>query len=162
MHYSKLAKFYYCKKVGVTEGAVEIWINIHLAREIPWWHDTCEPHRHHEWQPFVMTIEELGCVLSHRSAYLPRDTWTSIRGWPTPYPSVYLLSDVRYHSSWQLSKLLSLQDPIISYASIHNQSCSLGPDDQSSIDTDGATTFRALNMKTDHSQPFHPVFSTFP
>jgi hypothetical protein len=123
--------------VGVTEGVVEIWINIHLAREIHWWHDTCEPHRHHEWQPFVMTIKESGCVVSHPSAYLPCDTWTSIRGWPTPYPIVYPLSDVRYRWSWQLSKLLSLQDPIIFYASVHNQSCSPGPDDQSSIDTDG-------------------------
>jgi hypothetical protein len=26
----------------------------------------------------------------------------------------------------------------------------------------GATTFRAPNMKTFHSQPSHPVFSTFP
>jgi hypothetical protein len=57
----------------IYEGLVDIQINIHLAREITWEHDTREPRRHHEWPPFTMTIKESGQILPHPSACLPRD-----------------------------------------------------------------------------------------
>jgi hypothetical protein len=41
-------------------------------------------------------------------------------------------------------------------------SCSLGPDDRSSIDTGGGYHLGALNLTSDHSQHSHPVFPTFP
>jgi hypothetical protein len=57
----------------IYEGVMEIQINIHLAREITWQHDTRESWRHHKWTPFAMTIKESGRVLSHPSACLPSD-----------------------------------------------------------------------------------------
>jgi hypothetical protein len=44
----------------ISEGVVEIQINIHLAREITRQHDTYEPQRQHEWSPFGMTIKDSG------------------------------------------------------------------------------------------------------
>jgi hypothetical protein len=46
---------------------MEIQINSNLVREITRQHDTREPYRHHEWPPFVMSIKELGQVLSRPS-----------------------------------------------------------------------------------------------
>jgi hypothetical protein len=132
------------------------------AREITSQHDTRETQRHHEWPPFMMTIEELGQVLPHPSVVFHAITSTGIRGWSKHYPIVHPLCKVRYHPTRRSSKLLSLWDPIIMYASVHNQSCSSVPDDRCSIDTSGATTFRALNIKTYQSYPSHLVFSTFP
>jgi hypothetical protein len=59
--------------LSISEGVVEIWINIHLAKEITWQHDTRETRRHNEWPRFVMIIKESGQVLPHPSACLPRD-----------------------------------------------------------------------------------------
>jgi hypothetical protein len=69
------------KPSPISEGATEIQINIHLARELTWQHDTCGSRRHHEWPPFVMTIKESGRVLHHPSACLPHDNSMGIRWW---------------------------------------------------------------------------------
>jgi hypothetical protein len=55
---------------------VEIRINSHLTRKISWQHDTHEPHRHHEWPPFVITIKESGWVLPHPSTVFHAKTST--------------------------------------------------------------------------------------
>jgi hypothetical protein len=86
-----------------------IRINLHLSREQ---HDTRESRRQHESQQFAMTIKELGWVLPHPSARLPRDTVIGIRGCPVHYPSVHPVGVVGYHPTQQLYKLLSLEDPI--------------------------------------------------
>jgi hypothetical protein len=121
----------------ISESVVEIRTNIHLAREKPDNTTYAWSRGPYVWQQFVMIIKVLGWVLPHPSACLPHDTSTGIRGWPTHYYNVYPLSNVGYRPTWRPYKLLSLWDPIILYASVHNQSCSLGPDDQSSIETAG-------------------------
>jgi hypothetical protein len=75
----------------------------------------------------------------------------------SPYPSVIFHAKISIGSSWvarilsqyhpwstvgcrlthQLSKLLSLRDPWILYAPVHNQSCSSGSDGRSSINSGG-------------------------
>jgi hypothetical protein len=75
-------------------------------------------------------------------------TSTGFRGWPTHYPSVHPLSKIGYHPTQQSLKLLSLRNPIISYATVHNQclflkaqlTCSL-------IDTGGGYDLRSSEHK---------------
>jgi hypothetical protein len=95
------------------------------------------------------------------SACLPRDTSTGIRGWPPHYPNVHPLSMVGCRPTLRSLKLLSLWDTIILYASVHNQSCSPGSDDRSSIDTDRGYHLRP-NIKTHHSPPFPSCILHFP
>jgi hypothetical protein len=55
------------------------------------------------------------------SASLPRDTSTGIHGWHPHYPTVHLLGMVGCHTTQRPLKLLSLCDPQITYAPLHNQ-----------------------------------------
>jgi hypothetical protein len=138
----------------ITEGFSEIQIDIHLTREITWQYDTRELRRHHEWPPFVMTINKSGWILPHPSAVLHVITSTGICGWQKLYPIVHLWSEVRYHPTQRSLKLLILWDPIISYASVHNQSCSPVPDDRSSIDTGGGYHIRSSKYENRPLSPF--------
>jgi hypothetical protein len=76
----------------ISEGVAEIRINSHLVREITWQHDTCEPHRYHEWPPFALTIKESS--RPHRTL-VPSSTWKPrrvIRGGLNTIP----MSSVKY------------------------------------------------------------------
>jgi hypothetical protein len=42
----------------ISEGIVETWVNLNLARVITWQHNTHRPRRHPEWQQFMTTIKE--------------------------------------------------------------------------------------------------------
>jgi hypothetical protein len=148
----------------ISDGVTVIWINIHLAWEITWQHDTLESRRHHEWPPLTMTIKELGRVLPHPSACLTRDNldehpWvahtlsqcTSIK-WGKVSSNSVTVDATKFagpHKSY-------MHQYIINAGSSGPNQC--GPE----LTHVGATTFGALNIKTGHSHPSHPVFSTFP
>jgi hypothetical protein len=73
----------------ISEGVVDIRINMHHARDKIWQHDTCEPHRHHECPQFMMTIKELS--QTHRTLVqvfhaIPHRA--SVGGPHTIYPNV--------------------------------------------------------------------------
>jgi hypothetical protein len=148
----------------ISKGVAEIRINSHLAREITWQHDTRGPRRQHEWPPFTMTIKEPGLVPPHPSTIYHVKTSTSS---PWVAWTLSLLSSVKrgkLSSNSATVKLLSLRNPHKSRMRQYKIKAyfNRAQPTRSLIDTGGATTFRAPNMKIDHSHPFHPVFSTFP
>jgi hypothetical protein len=96
----------------ISEGVVEIWINIHLAREITWQHDTRKPWRHHEWPPFALTIKESGWVLPHPIACLSCYNLVGPPWVAHTLSQCTSVREVRHRPTRWPSKLLSLQDPI--------------------------------------------------
>jgi hypothetical protein len=129
----------------IYEGVMEIWINSHLAREITWQHDTCEPWRQHEWPPFMMTIKDLGQVLPHPSVVF--HTKTSL-GSPWVARTLSLLSSVKWgklSSNSVTVELLSLRDPNNSHMRryIINAYCNKAQPMRSLIDKGGGYHLRS-------------------
>ncbi len=146
----------------IFKGVADIRINIYLTREITWQHDTREPRRQHEWPPFAMTIKE--------------------SSWVLPHPSAIFHASVSADTSW-VAQTLSHCTPmkrgkVSSNSSTHEATKFVGPHKSHmrqyiinlvhrgqmigpQSTQAGATTFEAPNIKTYHSQPSWPVFSTF-
>jgi hypothetical protein len=61
---------------------------------------------------------------------------------------------VEYLPTQQPLKLQSLWDAIIPYASVHNKSCSSGPDDRSSIDPGGGYHLQSSEHENKSLSPF--------
>jgi hypothetical protein len=147
----------------ISEGGADIWINVTLqGKNLTTWNR--EPRRQRKWPPFTMTMKELS--QTHR-ILVPSSTWKPRRvvcGWPEHYLNVIREVQWGCHPTQRLSKLLRLRDPInpLCASTQLNTCCNRAQPTWSLIDTGEATTFEAPNMKTDHSQPPHPVFSTFP
>jgi hypothetical protein len=148
----------------IFKGAVEIRINSHLVREITWQHDTCEPHRYHEWPPFSLTIKESGRVLSHPSVVF--HTKTSM-GNPWAARTLSQCTPVKQgkiSSNSMTVKLLSLREPInpVCVSTQLSACCNRAQSTRSSTDTGGGYHLGAPNLTSDHSQPSYPVFPIFP
>jgi hypothetical protein len=110
----------------MTEGVAEIRINIHMwAMKAPWVAMVHDDYQRIKLDP------------PYPSVGLPRDTAMSIRECPPHYPIVHPLNMVGCRPTQWLSKQLCLQDPITQYAPVHNQSCSPGLVDRSSIGIGG-------------------------
>jgi hypothetical protein len=81
----------------MSESAMEIRINFKPCKD----NHLTTRHSRDTKTPRVATfhdvIKESGWVLRHPSARLPRDTLTSIRGWPMHYPNVHTGGMVGYH-----------------------------------------------------------------
>jgi hypothetical protein len=144
---------------SISEGVKEIRINSHLVREITWQHDTREPHKNHEWPPFTLTIKESGRVLHHPSAIFhvktlmgsPWVTWTLSQCTP--------VKQGKTSSNSTTINLLSLWDPNKSHMLQYTaQWTTVAVLNQHK----GGYHLGALNLTSDHSQHFHPVFLTFP
>jgi hypothetical protein len=94
------------------------------------------------------------------STHMPQ--WTH-RGWPKHYPIIHPWSEVRYHPTRRHMKLLSLGIPYVPYALVHFKCLFIRTQPtRSLIDTGGGYHLGALNIRSDHSPSFHPVFSIFP
>jgi hypothetical protein len=97
------------------------------------------------------------------SAALPRDTSLGIRGWHPHYHSVtqevqwdvVQLNDCRSYYVYRIPINLIC---ISTQLNLVHQGQMIGPQ----LTQAGATTIRASNMKTNHSQPSHPIFPTLP
>jgi hypothetical protein len=147
----------------ISEGVPKIQINSHLSREITWQHDTREPWRQHDWPPFAMTITESGPVVPRPGADFQVKT---SMGSPWVAWTLSLLSSVKQGKvssnsvTFEATKFVGLHiSCMLQY--ISNACCNGSQPTRSLINTSGATTFGAPNMKRDHSHSFPYVFSTF-
>jgi hypothetical protein len=111
----------------------------------------------------VITVKELGQVLPHPNACLPRNISMGIYGWPTHYPSVHPLSKVGYRPTRRPSKILSLRDPIITYALVHDQRLFLRAQPTwSLIDTGEGYHLRSSEHENRPLSPFPSGILQFP
>jgi hypothetical protein len=146
----------------ISEGVAEIRINIHLAREIIWQHDTRGSQRHHEWPRFTMTIKESSrthLTLVHAFHVIPHRA--SVGGPRTiSYTSVRYSRVLSNSMTVEATMFVGLHKPRMRYYII--KAWSTRPNRRGPWSAQAeATTFRTPNMKIDHSHPSHPVFSTF-
>jgi hypothetical protein len=148
----------------ISKGVVEIRINSHLAREIIWQHDTREPRRQHEWPPVTMTIKESGQVLPCPSVVFHVKNWP---GSPWVAQTLFLLSSMKRgkvssnSATVESTKFVGFHIACMRQYII-NTYCNRAQSTRSWINTGGATTFRASNMKTHHSPPFPSGILHFP
>jgi hypothetical protein len=151
------------KPSPMSEGVAEIRINIKPCKGINLitWHT--QAGGHHEWQQFTMWPKSrAGSYLALVPSSMRMPRWTH-HGWPEHDPIVYPWGEVRYHSTHWHTQLLSLGIPYVPYTSVHFKCLFIQIQlTRVLINTRGATTLKFWIYDTDHSQPFHPVFSIFP
>jgi hypothetical protein len=149
----------------ISKNVAEIRISIHLAREITWQHDTCEPRRQHEWLQFATTIKESGRVAPFPSVRLPHNsTRWAIRGWHLHNPGIhhYMRSEGSSNSA-TIEATKFARTPKFPYVLVHNQYLLIKNQPMRSlIDTGGGNYLWALNLTSDYSHPSNLVFPTFP
>jgi hypothetical protein len=84
---------------------------VNLERKITWQHDTREPQRLHEWQPFTLRSKsQSGSYLTIVPSSTRMPQWTH-RGWPDTIP-YDIHKEVGYHPTQCHMMLVSLWDPM--------------------------------------------------
>jgi hypothetical protein len=136
---------------------------IHLASDKTWQHETHEPHRHHEWPKLVTTIKESS--RAHHTLVqvfhtLPHQVYV---GGPHTIPK----SPMKYggvSSNLATVEATKLAGPHKSRMCqyIINACCNRAQPTGSLTDISGGYNLGAPNLISDHSQPYHLVFSTPP
>jgi hypothetical protein len=92
-----------------------------------------------------------------------RMPWRTHHGWPDHYPIIHPWSEVRYHPTPRLTKLLSLGIPYVPYASVHFKCLfNIAQPVRALIDTGGGYQLEAPNVRSDHSPSFPTSILHFP
>jgi hypothetical protein len=161
MEFALLQNDYSEQASPISEGAAEIQINIILQGT--------NLTTRHTWvtqAPWVVTVHDdyqrVESGPPYHSAGFLHDTSMDIRGWPHTIP----MSPVKYNgvlsnsASVEATKFTGPHKSHMCQYIINliHRGQTIGPQ----LTQTRATTFRVLNIKIDHSHPFHPVFSTLP
>jgi hypothetical protein len=140
---------------------VEIPINSQPWRVKTWPHDTREPRRHHEWPQFMIWSESWAGSYLTLVPFSMRMPWWTHHEWPdTVLYDIH--KDVRYRPTQWHMKLLSLWDPRIPYALVHNSNLiHSDPTDAALIDSSGGyhpgtLNFRSLTLLPIQYSPLSP------